>query len=632
MPPVAPEGKVGPSALHRQSANPYNIVEVIWPMPNFGTSGSLGMSSNDYLVRGSNQAAPFSLAVHRGDGMCLLAMDWIGGEPPVDFVGFAIEFRPPGYDRYFAVNNRLCFVGKERTVAAGEPAAQYSSTEAPFQTFRWVHFPRDADKVALFHYRVTPIFMGENDALSRGEPQQADFPLQRETYPGQLDIAFTRGFVSSQAFADKYGGEAGLKKLIPDDADKGLDFVSTHPDAGKAYDWMGFDARARILELIQAAIDDRAEVRVVAFELNLPDLVAQFVKLGARLKIIIDDSSNLKTDSHGKVTGKDKAAPDSAESKAAVKLIAAGCAVKRQHMFGLQHNKSIVVDGPTVKAAVCGSTNFSWRGFYVQANNALIIRGPEVVKMQLEAFDAYWNSAATFRSNKVSVWRTLPLDDIDGQIAMSPRSSAHKLLPAIGADIRTAHSSLFYSLAFLNQTGGDVTEGVTAVTLDPAVFAFGISDKKTGIVVTDPTGNATPVYSAALSGQLPEPFRSESAGGSGVKMHHKFVVIDFDKPSARVYTGSFNFSKPADTDNGENLLLFRDKRIATSYMVEAVRLFDHYRFRVKQAEVKAAHKADKTQPIRMSLKRPPKAGELAWFKPFYSDPLKVRDRKLFAGG
>ncbi|MFM5894526.1 MAG: hypothetical protein ACKOQM_08860, partial [Novosphingobium sp.] len=96
------------------------------------------------------------------------------------------------------------------------------------------------------------------------------------------------------------------------------------------------------------------------------------------------------------------------------------------------------------------------------------------------------------------------------------------------------------------------------------------------------------------------------------------------------YTGSFNFSKPADTDNGENLLLFRDKRIATSYMVEAVRLYDHYRFRVKQAEVQAAHQKDKSEPKRMALKRPPKAAEEAWFKPFYADPLKIRDRLLFS--
>ena len=43
-------------------------------------------------------------------------------------------------------------------------------------------------------------------------------------------------------------------------------------------------------------------------------------------------------------------------------------------------------------------------------------------------------------------------------------------------------------------------------------------------------------------------------------MHHKFVVIDFDKPTARVYMGSYNFSKPADNQNGENLLRIKDRR------------------------------------------------------------------------
>ena len=62
-------------------------------------------------------------------------------------------------------------------------------------------------------------------------------------------------------------------------------------------------------------------------------------------------------------------------------------------------------------------------------------------------------------------------------------------------------------------------------------------------------------------------------------MHHKFVVIDFDTPDARVYLGSYNFSRPADEDNGENLLLFKDGRIATAYAIEALRIYDHYAFR-----------------------------------------------------
>jgi phosphatidylserine/phosphatidylglycerophosphate/cardiolipin synthase-like enzyme len=107
-------------------------------------------------------------------------------------------------------------------------------------------------------------------------------------------------------------------------------------------------------------------------------------------------------------------------------------------------------------------------------------------------------------------------------------------------------------------------------------------------------------------------------------MHHKFVVIDFDKPTARVYLGSYNFSPTADRKNGENLLLIKDRKIAVSYMIEALRIFDHYHFRVAQ---KAANKKHE----KLSLAKPPKSNnEKAWWEEYYDDNRKVRDREMFA--
>ena len=107
-------------------------------------------------------------------------------------------------------------------------------------------------------------------------------------------------------------------------------------------------------------------------------------------------------------------------------------------------------------------------------------------------------------------------------------------------------------------------------------------------------------------------------------MHHKFAVIDFDQPTARVYLGSYNFSAPADTQNGENLLLVRDRRIAVSYTVEALRIFDHYHFRVLQ---QAATRAKRS----LVLAKPPRhAGEAPWWQEDYTDAQKIRDRELFA--
>jgi hypothetical protein len=42
--------------------------------------------STKFQVSGTNAAALFSLKLHRGDGMTLLAMNWKNGTPPKDSV------------------------------------------------------------------------------------------------------------------------------------------------------------------------------------------------------------------------------------------------------------------------------------------------------------------------------------------------------------------------------------------------------------------------------------------------------------------------------------------------------------------------------------------------------------------
>jgi hypothetical protein len=570
--------------------------------------------SNDFQVHGTNAAAAFTLTVHRGDGMALLAMNWKTGKPPQDFVGFGIESKEPGAGaQFFPVNNRLTFSGPPSTTTLDRT----SSLKAPIQLFRWVHFPWRADLKGAFTYRVTPVFMDANDKLSYGQTQEVDIELARETYPGKLNVAFTRGFIASQAFVDRYAKNAAeLATLLPASADQGLGFVPTHPKAAEALAWMGFEARSAILEVLdQAVADTQAQVRVVAYDLNQPEILTRLEQLGARLKVIIDDSAD-----HG--------AANSPESTAAQRLVASAGAgnVKRQHMGNLQHNKTIVVEGPNVKAAVCGSTNFTWRGLYVQNNHAVVLRGAKAVPLFSKAFDDYWNngSVATFGKTASAGWNDEGLTGIDGKVTFSPRAAKQAVLKSIADDIRTTKSSLFYSLAFLYQTPGPVVKALEKLQKDDKIFSFGVSDHDVAVLrLTNPSGLVRLVYPATLGKALPPPFKPEQTGGSGTRMHHKFVVIDFNQPSARVYFGSFNFSKAADGSNGENLTLIKDRRIATSFMIEAVRIFDHYAFRV------AAAKATKAKPLNL-LGPPRKAGEKPWWDRFYTDPAKVKDRELFA--
>ncbi|HMJ07919.1 MAG TPA: phospholipase D-like domain-containing protein [Pyrinomonadaceae bacterium] len=570
--------------------------------------------TGEFQVMGQNAAALFTLKLHRGDGMTLVAMNWKVGEPPNDFVGFAIQYKEPGGDKFYALKNRIGFPGTDATV---NPNA-LSTRLSPIQKFRWVHFPRNAEMNGEFVYEVTPVFMNATGEFSYGEPQQAAIELRRETFPGKLNVAFTRGFVSSQAFVDRYGSAGPISTLLPPNADAGLDFVPTHPKAKEALAWMGFEARSAIIELLDQAIANAdAKVRVVAYDLSEAEFVKRLKKLGKRLKIIIDNS-----DKHGE--------PGSAESEAARRLqkTAGAANVKRQKMGGLQHNKTIVVDGPTIKAAVCGSTNFTWRGFFVQSNNAVVVQGKRAIAPFIRSFDDYWNNdkASDFGLTASAAMTDLGLKNINAKIVFSPHAAANAVLNTVADDIaNNTESSLFYSLAFLYQTPGVILNAINKVTNDDKIFVYGISDKKVGgIVLLKPDGNKAPVNPAALEKNLPEPFKSEPTGGGGTRLHHKFLVIDFDKPTARVYFGSYNFSVAADVKNGENLVLIRDRRIAVSYMIEALRIFDHYHFRVAQAEAKKARK-------KLLLAKPPSnAGEKPWWRDDYQNAVKIRDRELFS--
>jgi hypothetical protein len=572
-----------------------------------------------YFVTGTNDAAPFTLKIHRGDGMVLLAMDWKAGRPPDDFVGFTIQYRVPGDPRLLAVHNRIGFPGQV------VPDDGIKSTEAPFQKFRWVHFPFDAGKEGAFDYVVTPMFMSADASLRKGEAQKVSLPLMRETLPGKLNVAFTRGFISSQAFIHNFGKNGSLETLVPPFGDDGLTFKSDRPDAEDAYAWMGFEARKVILALLDQAKTADVAVRAIGYDFNMPELLERLEALGARLKIIIDNSE--RTKGHGR--------DNSPESTAAARFeVSAGSDhVKRQHMGVLQHHKSIAVRGGGIDTVIYGSTNMSWRGFYVQSNNALVVHSKSAVEDYFTAFESYFGSknAGDFEASASSAgWMDLGIEGVEAKVAFSPHSEAHGLLDEIGADIDTATSSVFFSLAFLGQT----TKGAIGPALGRALekedmHVLGIADGQIhagnlGLEVLTPDNKRHFIRPDALLRDVPPPFLQEPSAldghNAGTRMHHKFVVLDFDKPTARVYLGSYNFSVPANQDNGENLVLVKDRTVATSYMIETSRMYDHYVFRVL---------SNSDKPIE--LKVAPKAGEKPWFAKDWSDPVRARDRKLFAG-
>ncbi len=126
----------------------------------------------------------------------------------------------------------------------------------------------------------------------------------------------------------------------------------------------------------------------------------------------------------------------------------------------------------------------------------------------------------------------------------------------ITGDISCAQSSLFYYLAFLYETKGANHDAIEKLTAENYFFVGGPSDKTVGSLnVQLANGNPPGPFKAALMQDVPPPFDQEATAGTGTRLDHKFIVIDFNEPTARAYTESYNFSVAADTNNAENLLV-----------------------------------------------------------------------------
>lgn len=565
-----------------------------------------------FEAAGMSPTALFDLKIFRGEGMALLGMNWKNdAPPPSNFVGFAISYSEPGNPNFHTLPNRLNFPD-----ASGKPIpGSLPSTEAPIQKFRWVHFPYHPDYPGDYTYRVIPAFMDAAGKLTFGDLQEAAIALGGETIPGALDIAFTRGFVSSQSYSQWIKPGDDENPLLPPKGADHITFKSKNPDHEHAYEWMGLKARKVIFKLLDDAIaDETAEVRVMAYDLDEPEIISRLNQLEKRLKIIIDCSGT-----HG--------AKDSPEDTAETMLVATAGRknVQRQKAGGLQHNKTIAVSGK-VQRAIGGSTNLSWRGLYIQNNNAVVVEGAGRVKLFFDAFDKLWDNKdkpGTFDTSTSATWNNLGIEDLDGNLTFSPHDTENACLQKLADDIADTESSLFYSLAFLNKTPGVIMNSLIDLRKKAGRFIYGIANLSVKQLQFDsPNGSPAVVFPSVVGANAALPFLEEEAGGGGIRMHHKFVVIDFDKPTARVYTGSYNFSIAADTANGENLWLFKDRRVAVSYMIQAVAMFDHFEWR--DAFTKAKEKG-----TVLCLKRPPVGAEQPWFHEDYVVPQKIKDRKLF---
>jgi hypothetical protein len=91
-----------------------------------------------------------------------------------------------------------------------------------------------------------------------------------------------------------------------------------------------------------------------------------------------------------------------------------------------------------------------------------------------------YHKSSSFGKSPSTSWRSLKLPDIVGEVCFSPHLKSRRVFSSIAQDIRSAKSSVFYSLAFVNLLNGDVREEIRECNEDPEILTHGISDLKAG--------------------------------------------------------------------------------------------------------------------------------------------------------
>jgi phosphatidylserine/phosphatidylglycerophosphate/cardiolipin synthase-like enzyme len=297
------------------------------------------------------------------------------------------------------------------------------------------------------------------------------------------------------------------------------------------------------------------------------------------------------------------------------------------HFGRQQHNKVLLVrrNGAAIRV-LAGSTNFALRGLYIQANNALSFDDAVVAGKFAELFDAYWSSPKTFRQNPLSRqwWPVRNQAGSKVSLCFSPHSDSKLSLNPVAQAIEEADSSVLYSIVFLSQITGKVRNALDEL-MDRSLFSYGVAQRTNGLAVTKPDGSTGLLPFAYLAENAPEPFKSEWSGatvGHSNMVHHKFLVTDFNGERPTVFTGSSNLAHGGEKENGDHLIRIEDRKIAIAYAIEALRLFDHFHFRVN------ARAPGSAETLRLA--KPPEPGGRTWFAQYYrSGHVKQRDRELF---
>jgi phosphatidylserine/phosphatidylglycerophosphate/cardiolipin synthase-like enzyme len=296
-----------------------------------------------------------------------------------------------------------------------------------------------------------------------------------------------------------------------------------------------------------AAIDGaKLSVDVVSFDFNLPSVIDALVnaaKRGVKVRVVLDGKSGAieLSDDAAKIMGGRIPLPLDVLKAASIPVVDGG----RDN--GLMHNKFLIIDSNMM---FVGSANVSYNDTFRNNNNLLRITSQRIITNYEDKFAELFEQKLFGTKSKVGA--RYPQLSFSGAPVENYFSPVDKVGAKLVAEVSRAQKSIKF-MAF-TYTAADLA-------------AVMIARARAGVQVVGVIENR-----GASQGVLPQlfcaglPIRTD---GNKYTMHHKVIIIDDET----VITGSYNFTKSADTINDENIIIIRNAAVAALYTKEFDKIY-----------------------------------------------------------
>ena len=372
--------------------------------------------------------------------------------------------------------------------------------------------------LALISITLMVNVLGCSDVTTTPDvPPNTGTPL---TQPAPADVTETPGFELTEVpLPAGYGAHASW-----------IDIYFTDPESPLASQETG-GPDSPLVESIDAA---RLTVDVAIYSLSLTsirDALIHAQERGVQVRVVMES--------------------DNLDSSAPQKLIEAGIPVLGDRREGLMHDKFTVIDRSEVWL---GSMNYTFSGTYEDNNDLIHVRSVKMAEDYTKEFEEMF------------------LDDKFGTDVV-PET------PNPDFSIDGTHVEVYYSPD--DGVASRVYDILTEAEKSIYFLAFSFTSDDLGQIIRTQAENGLDVAGVMDADQVKsnigteyDPFKQAGLkvfvdGNKGL-MHHKTMIID----DRVVITGSYNFTRSAETRNDENLVVLYNPAIANFYMEEFNRIYN----------------------------------------------------------